>query len=174
MVLTLMQLNACGFHLKGHNPGADAIITNVSEISLNGPLKYSEIASAIQQEAELANINVIDSSELAITLLNVEEDNSRITGTQGGDVEQYRLKLQASWQLTLNSQQLQPQPISAQQIYDYLPANQLGNDQERQLIRAELEQQLASSILRQALAIANNPPNCDCDEAETGTTATTP
>ncbi|MCK5880741.1 MAG: hypothetical protein KAG18_02630 [Sinobacterium sp.] len=172
--LLLWQVSACSFHLKGHAPEGEGIVTNITELSLGGNLKYNEVASAVKEQAEQANIKVVDGSDVIITLDNIEEENTRIGGTQGGDVEQYRLRLTASWELHIKGQLLLPKKLSVQQFYDYLPANQLANDQERQLIRTELEKQLASSILRQAIAIANNPPPCDCDEAETGTTATKP
>lgn len=170
----LLQLSACGFHLKGHAAEGEGIETNVTQLSLGGSLKYNEVANAIKQQAEQANISVIDGSDLVITVSNILEENTRMGGTQGADVEQYRLRLTASWEVQVNGQLLLPKDLAAQQIYDYLPANQLSNDQEVQLIRAELEQQLASNILRQALAIANNPPTCDCDETEAGTTPTKP
>ena len=170
--LSILLLNACGFHLKGHasNQSPDQINSHIENVSLNGNLKFSELATAIKQEAELANIAITSDSDVQINILKATEEDTRMGGTQGADIEQYRLKLTANWQLNVNGSLLFPRPISAQQMYDYLPSNQLANDQERQIIRKELEQQLASNILRQALTIANNPPKCDCNEAETRTT----
>ncbi len=170
----LLQLSACGFYLKGHSPQGKAIVSEITELTLGGSLRYNEVANSVKQQAEQANISVVDNTELVINIINIKEENTRMGGTQGADIEQYRLRLTASWELLIAGQLLLPKDLVAQQVYDYLPANQLGNDQERQLIRSELEQQLASNILRQAITIAKNPPNCDCDETEAGTTPTEP
>ncbi len=168
----LLFISSCGFHLRGHssetlNKG------NVENIHISGNLQFNELAIALRDQAELAGLSVDAASKNIVTINKVEEDNTRIGGTQGADIEQYRLRLTVQWELNIDGQLLMPSPLSAQQLYDYLPNNQLGNDQERLLILSELREQLAQSILRQTIAIANNPPNC-CDQIEESTDLTTP
>jgi len=106
-----------------------------------------------------------------VILLKEVQNNKRLSTSQGSDVEQHQLRLSLKWELKVGEQTLLPKPLKASAQYDYYSENALSNAQERQRVLQELRQQIASNLLRQTIAIANNPPECNCShETQAGTT----
>lgn len=157
-LLAAWLLAGCGFHLKGQVP------SSLDAISINAATSEQRMENALKQQALLAGINLDDNAAWQVTLTNSSQSSVRTSATQASNRDQYRIKLTVGYQLHYQGTRLKDQSVTRQMRFEDNPDQALSKDLEREKIVNELRQETAQAILLQVEQLANNPPQCPCDE----------
>ena len=160
-----ITVTCCGFHLQGQ-AGDLNVDTRLQQLAISGAQPLNQVALALQRQAQRAGIILDEQALVRIEIKRLSVENRRLSASQGADIDQYRLSMQTQWQLYREQQLYLPKPVKLARDYDYQRNNLLSNEQEQETIRRELAEASAKAILRQAMWLAANPPDCGtCNHA---------
>lgn len=166
IILTLL-LSACGFHLRGHRPdnGEQAL----TSLHIKGMNRFDDIAANIRQLAKVRDIKITPEAEWAISLSNEEREDWQASITQSQTTREYYLRLYVTLNIYHKDITYNPIQLMEEGMFQDNADASSSKHNEKDIIIAELRQKLAEDILRRVEHIAQNPPDCDCDEPEPDT-----
>jgi outer membrane lipopolysaccharide assembly protein LptE/RlpB len=161
------MLSGCGFHLKGYK-NQDAA-TALTSLHIRGINRYDDIAANVRQLAESRDITISPDAEWAISVNDEELERWQASTTQSASTREFFLRLQVTLQIHHKDITYQPIELAAESIFQDTADATASKKNEQEIILAELRQKLAEDILQRVQVIANNPPDCECDEPEPAT-----
>lgn len=162
IALILMQLQACGFHFRGaENTASFSQELSFSLKSASKKLQHELVQAAINQ-----NIQLAANSDWQLSIVKEEFSSVIIGKTISRKFDQSRLQLFVSYQWQYKNQNLKPQILNTQAVFENNSDQALSKAQEQQRIQQQLRQQMAELLIAQLQQLAANPPQCDCDEAQ--------
>lgn len=123
----------------------------------------STLVATVQQQLESANIDVTDTLSEARYVLSISnEAHDRRTLSVGNDNRAAEYQLIESAQIELRAKDdvvlIEPTTLSERRILRYNADNVLSSRSEEQLLRREMQQNLASKLLRQLGAVTPPAP----------------
>lgn len=157
-LLLAFLLTSCGFHLKGQVP------SSLDAINVQAATSEQAMENALKQQALIAGVSLKDEALWQVTLTDSQQSSVRTSSTQANNRDQYRLKLEVSYQLYYQGTRLKDQSITRQMRFEDNSDQALSKDMEREKILSDLRQEVAQAILLQVEQLANKPPQCPCDE----------
>ena len=171
LLLLCAVVTSCGFHLKGNN----SIVGTLKEIHLSGKHSHGDTAMAIKTQAQKNGIALNSKATWTIMLEQESNNERRLTSTQSVSLDEFMLSLDVTFYLSEQSAQSDktygPIKIRRETIFQGDEKQAASKDNEKQLLLAELREQIANQILRQAQIISNNPPDCNCENETQSPTA---
>ena len=152
-----LVLSSCGFSLRG----SDVLSTNFSELQFYTEQPNSELARLLRRS--------LDRSEVNVTLINLDEAGSNVallgianeqlvsrpvTINPRARAAQIELRLSVDMGLLLGQQTLlEPETLFVERTYFQDVENISGNQDEVEIITAEMHRELINQIMRRIAAI---------------------
>ena len=150
-------LNSCGFSLRG----SDVLSTNFSELQFYSELPNSELARLLRRSLDSAAVNVtlvsLDKADSTVALLGIANEQlvSRpVTINPRARAAQIELRLSVDMGLLLGQQTLlESETLFVERTYFQDVENISGNQEEVEIISAEMHRELINQIMRRIAAI---------------------
>ena len=152
-----LVLSSCGFSLRG----SDVLSTNFSELQFYTEQPNSELARLLRRS--------LDRSEVNVTLINLDEAGSNVallgianeqlvsrpvTINPRARAAQIELRLSVDMGLLLGQQTLlEPETLFVERTYFQDVENISGNQEEVEIISAEMRRELINQMMRRLAAI---------------------
>lgn len=153
LFLTLPLLVSCGFALRG----TDSIAAGYDSLVLDMDQPNGEFARLLRRSLDVANVNV-ENSRTASPVLTVRNERSvsrPVSINPRARAAQYEIRLSVDIALIQNEQELvPPQTILVERTYFEDIANIAGNQDEVEIITAEMRRDLVNQLLRRLQASA--------------------
>ena len=154
-----LVLSSCGFSLRG----SEVFSTNFSELQLYSEQPNSELARLLGRSLESAEVNItlvnLDEVESNIALLGIANEKlvSRpVTINPRARAAQVELRLSVDMGLLLGKQALlEPETLFVERTYFQDVENISGNQEEVEIISAEMRRELINQMMRRL--VATNP-----------------
>jgi outer membrane lipopolysaccharide assembly protein LptE/RlpB len=164
LLFLVMMISACGFHLRGHEDHQS--LKPLTELHIKGVNRFDDIAANVKQLAKAYNISLTPQSAWSITLDDEELETWQASTTQSVSTSEYYLRLHVNLHIHHKDITYQPIHLYEQAMFQDNADESSSKNNEQDILIAELRQKLAKDVLRRVQYIANNPPECDCDEPE--------
>jgi len=153
----LLALSNCGFSLRG----SDVLSVNFSELQFYSEQPNSELARLLHRSLDGADVNVtlvnLDEADSNITLLGIANESlvSRpVTINPRARAAQTELRLSVGMTLLFGEQTLlEPETLFVERTYFQDVENISGNQEEAEIISAEMRRELINQMMRRLAAI---------------------
>jgi LPS-assembly lipoprotein len=154
LLLILLTISGCGFHLRGAIE-LPALYERVYLVDKG----YSDIGNPLASSLKAAGSEMVSSADAAtsvITLLSRGAQRKALN-VGGKEIKEYELQLDVAFvvQDHEGKQLSEQQTVSLVRSFRNDPNDVLGKDNEETLIRKEMNQAVVRQILRRLKAIAN-------------------
>ena len=154
----LLALSSCGFSLRG----SDVLSANFSELQFYSEQPNSELARLLRRTLDGAEVNVtlvnLDEADSNIALLGIANEQlvSRpVTINPRARAAQIELRLSVDMALLLDEQTLlEPETLFVERTYFQDVENISGNQEEAEIISAEMRRELINQMMRRLAAIS--------------------
>ena len=145
VALLLVQLPACGFHLRG-SLGEE----KTSKVYLSSTSETSELRSSINRYLQESHRLAVDetAAEVQLHLLAGKWQKRIASVGEDGVASEYILSYSVRYNFENAEKKLVDQTVSAQQDYSFNRAQLLGVDSEENQIKARLLQQITNQFIR--------------------------
>ncbi len=147
-LLILSVISACGFQLRGQLP-------QLAHISgpwqLQGIAPYSDLAHEITRQLHQAGVQLVArDGQRILEISDLQQDTRLFSVNAQNEAAEYELIL--SWQFALRQPQqappLNPTRIRTSRIVHQPQADRLSSDREAQQLRADMQRELVTRMLR--------------------------
>ena len=153
----MLVLVSCGFSLRG----SDVLSANFSELQFYSEQPNSELARLLRRSLDGAEVNItlvdLDEAESNIALLGIANEQlvSRpVSINPRARAAQIELRLSVDMALTLNEQTLvAPETLFVERTYFQDVENITGNQEEAEIISAEMRRELINQMMRRLVAV---------------------
>jgi len=164
LLLPLLLLSACGFHLRGSRPQAE--VDSVSSVYIRAE-RAADLAREVTAQLKDADIEVVadpDKAEYLLTLSNSRvERNVLSVNAQTGKAEEYQLLLTVKMSVARMSEVhaggeplVADEAVQVERDYTFDEDAVLGKYSEEQVLEEEMTQLAANRIIRRLNAAARN------------------
>lgn len=154
LLLSLLGLGACGFHLQG---GRAAISPRLSAVEVVAPDRYSDLQQALRESLPLAGARLVEgTADPAVTLRLVRDEHGRrvLSVSARNTPREIEVFYTAEFSIESAGQVLVPlQEITLVRSLSYDETALLAKEQEQEQVRAALARELASLITRRLVAL---------------------
>ena len=149
VLLPLLTLSACGWHLRGTS---DRVA--LDSITLKGG--SPEFALQMEQALEDDGVSVYDSAPLVLAMSPLSWDSRIVAVDTVGRAAETEVKLNLYWQVfSKQGRALIPrQSIGTSRRYQVSPDNATGASDENNLARADMQREMIARILRSLSTLA--------------------
>jgi LPS-assembly lipoprotein len=151
ILILALALQSCGFALRG----SDAITANFSSLALNLQQPQSEFSRLLERSLEMANVGTnssLDASSETIPTLAVANErvsNRPVTINPRARASQVEIRLSVDISLIRGELELIPtETLMVDRVYFQDIENIAGNQEEVQIITAELRRELVNQLMR--------------------------
>jgi len=153
----LLALSNCGFSLRG----SDVLSANFSELQFYSEQPNSELARLLRRSLDGAEVNVTlvsleeaDTSIAVLGLANEQLISRPVTINPRARAAQIELRLSVDMALILDEQTLlEPETLFVERTYFQDVENISGNQEEAEIISAEMRRELITQMMRRLAAI---------------------
>ena len=157
ILLPLLLLTACGFHLRGSQMAPTVSVSSVHLQSTNAAGITAEVKSQLQQ----TNTQITDTAseaEYVLQLANEKTQRSVLSvSATTGKVEKYKLTFSVLMSISKGEAPLvTDESIQVSRDYTFDDEAVLGKSSEEQLLREEMIRSASSQILRRLNSLARN------------------
>lgn len=147
--LLLIVIAGCGFQLRGATDLPDSLQTMyIQGISLKNGLGL-ELKRGLTRNG-VSVVNSYQSGSAVLTILENKSERRVLSVDRDAKVSEYEIHSSVKFSVSDDQGQLlsEAQQVEAQRDYQFDQDQVLGKDEEEQLLREQLNQQLVQSILR--------------------------
>lgn len=153
----LLVLSSCGFSLRG----SDVLSANFSELQFYSEQPNSELARQLSRSLDNADVNVtavsLGEEDPSIPLLGIASEqlsNRPVTINPRARAAQIELRLSVNMALMLDGRSLlESETLSVERTYFQDVENIAGNQEEAEIISAEMRRELINQMMRRLAAI---------------------
>ncbi len=149
----LSLLGACGFHLQGVSRLPAAFATTV----VLTDDRYSEFSQALVRGLEQSGSRVLHTDQAGVPVIDVLEDKTeqRVLSISASNLPtEYEVFYSVRYRVRLDGKELlSPQVLRLSKDYSFNENAVLAKDEEQQLIRRGLAQELATVVVRRLAAL---------------------
>jgi LPS-assembly lipoprotein len=158
LLFPLLLLGACGFHLRGSLPRAEA--DSVSSVYIN-ERRAGDVAREVRAQLRAAEVTVAaaaDTAEYILTLDNARVDRNVLSvSAQTGKAEEYQLLLTLRMSVRRGEATLvDNELVEVARDYTFDEDAVLGKYSEEQVLEEEMTRRAADRIIRRLNAAARN------------------
>ena len=155
VVLWLLVLTGCGFHLRGSM--TLALPDNLKTISIEGINLNRGLGRELKRSLTNAGVSVVAGGDHDALILTILENNiDRRVLSVGSDAKVSEYELRAIVRFSVKDKHgtlLENQQVEGQRDYQFDKNQVLSSEEEENLLRQQLNQQLIQSILRYLFAL---------------------
>lgn len=162
LLITSFLLSACGFHLRGHTPQLDPI----ESFALTGNNRFGGIANEVELLATNQKITIDAQSPWRLQVGDERVDQWRASTSYDYSSNEYWLSMSVNIIIAHQAIEYRPITLKREALFQDNSDQLNSKAPEKARILQELRQLLAREVLQQLAYIINNPPDCDCDEAQ--------
>lgn len=145
LIIGLLCISACGWHLRGsHSAQAP------SELNLVSADPYAALALAFRENMQQQGISNNNVAPLQLKIGSEQLSKRTVAVTNIGSPSQYELSLSVEYQyylLTESESVTLPRTISVQRVFDYDPNNTVAKNEEENTLIEEMRRELARRII---------------------------
>ena len=155
LIILLTSLTACGFQMRGIQSPTVARFTSLNLRSVAA----GELAREVKSQLQLAGIAVSSESDYTLTLANETYKRSILSvSPKTGKAEEFQLLLSARMSVSKKGERdlISNEPVTASRDYLFDEDALLGKASEEKVLKENLRQQAAASIIRRLNATVNN------------------
>ncbi len=153
----LLVLSSCGFSLRG----SDVLSTNFTELQFYSEQPNSDLARLLRRSLGSAQVNVSlvnlgeeDSNVVLLGIANESLVSRPVTINPRARAAQIELRLSVDMGLLLGQQTLlEPETLFVERTYFQDVENISGNQEEVEIISAEMRRELINQMMRRLAAI---------------------
>ena len=153
----LLVLSSCGFSLRG----SDVLSTNFTELQFYSEQPNSDLARLLRRSLGSAQVNVSlvnlgeeDSNVVLLGIANESLVSRPVTINPRARAAQIELRLSVDMALLLDEQTLlEPETLFVERTYFQDVENISGNQEEAEIISAEMRRELINQMMRRLAAI---------------------
>lgn len=155
LILSLLLVSACGFHLRGSQPGTTTTVSRVFLSDSTAPAIGTEIRSQMESAGTVFSGPGVDTDYT----LYLGDQSARRTilsvSATTGKVEEYQLTISVRMTVTdaAKKELLSNQLISVRRDYTFDDNAVLGSVTQERVIEAELMREAASQVIRRFNAV---------------------
>ena len=148
VVVLATALQSCGFALRGN----DAISSSFSRLQLELQQPQSELSRLLQRSLSSADVEITTGSSTGTPILRLSNErvsNRPVTINPRARAAQVEIRLSVDVQLTQTGEDLIPtETLSVNRAYFQDIENIAGNQEEVEIITAELRRELVNQLMR--------------------------
>jgi LPS-assembly lipoprotein len=156
----LLVLSSCGFSLRG----SDVLSTNFTELQFYSEQPNSDLARLLRRSLDSAQVNVSpvnlgeeDSNVVLLGIANESLVSRPVTINPRARAAQTELRLSVDMTLLLGKQTLlEPETLFVERTYFQDVENISGNQEEAEIISAEMRRELINQMMRRLAAVNPN------------------
>lgn len=157
LLLAVFVLSSCGFHLRG----SGQISTQLDVLHVTAINAYGELVQKLESVLTRAGVAIERNKSLApYSLRIISEKNTRraATTTSRITVAEYELRLVVEIQLENRTGDLimAPSSLVTERVYTLDQANLTGSNEEEELLRQEMQDEIIEQIIRRVEAITRS------------------
>lgn len=157
LLLAVFVLSSCGFHLRG----SGQISTQLDMLHVTAINAYGELVQKLESVLTGAGVAIERNKSLApYSLRIISEKNTRrvATTTSRIAVAEYELRLVVKIQLQNRAGDLimAPSSLVTERVYTLDQANLMGSNEEEELLRQEMQDEIIEQIIRRVEAITRS------------------
>lgn len=157
LLLAVFVLSSCGFHLRG----SGQISTQLDVLHVTAINAYGELVQKLESVLTRSGVAIERNKSLApYSLRIISEKNTRraATTTSRITVAEYELRLVVEIQLENRAGDLimAPSSLVTERVYTLDQANLLGSNEEEELLRQEMQDEIIEQIIRRVKAITRS------------------
>ncbi|MDH5323895.1 MAG: LPS assembly lipoprotein LptE [Gammaproteobacteria bacterium] len=144
--LSLLLNSSCGFHLRGKQE----VSSLLQSVHVDNRIFDSALRNAVEGELRGLGYGFADKAKAALVLsLNSENFGKRVLSIGSlGKAQEFELSYVIQYSMTYGEKQRISDAIIVKRDMSHNVASALGKSKEEQLIRQELQQQAAASLVR--------------------------
>jgi LPS-assembly lipoprotein len=157
-LLIVLTLSACGWQLKGSNPG----IAQLGSVHLSGDQPNGVVNRAVRTKLRTSGVEIAAYPQAAQHRIWIgAEDSTLRTASYDALVRaaENTLLMQADYVLRDGNGKLiaGPNTVYAERVYEYDVQGVTSSAAQLSIIMQELQERLAEQIVRQIMAVVNDP-----------------
>jgi LPS-assembly lipoprotein len=150
-----LQLDACGFHLRGSTP----LPAEMSVTYIHGTSEFDTLYDDFRTALESRSVRVTQDRGEATAVLNILENNTDkdvLTVDLGGKVLEYRISQNIQFEVAAADGQplVDQQSITRSRDFKFNRNDVLGKERESELIRKELQRDVVNLAMLRIVAAA--------------------
>ncbi|MES1981414.1 MAG: LPS assembly lipoprotein LptE [Pseudomonadota bacterium] len=149
VVAMLLILQACGFHLRGH----DAFVLPVQTLYVQSPNDLTPFIIELKRVLQDNNVQLSDTAEqaqLTLQIVSEKTDKQILSLSSAGRVLEYRLQYRVSLRAYDSNQHewLAPEEITLGRVFSYDDTRILAKEQEENLLYLDMRNDAVQQVLR--------------------------
>lgn len=152
LVVTTLQLSACGFRLRG----AITLPESLSTIAIEGTTEHSELGRVLYRSLKRGGVTIVGRAEAALLLQILQDDVQRrvLSVDATGKANEYELKHRLRYSAVDSKGEplALDQEISTVRAYQFDPNSILAKGDEERKLRKDIILRSAQQMLRQLSA----------------------
>lgn len=152
-LLMSLTLTACGFKLRGLYDVPEAL----RQVALVTTLAPSKIEPELRRTLEVNRIDITSAARYQLEILAERYTRRTATLTGNADAAEYELRSEVRFRVIDRQQdnlELIPErSLTTERVYTNAPENITASSSQEELIRYQMQQDLAQQIVRQYLSI---------------------
>ena len=157
ILLALLLLYGCGFHLRG----TGQISAQLGMLHVTAINAYGELVQKLESALTRSGVSIErDKSVAPYSLRIIGEKNTRraATTTSRITVAEYELRLLVEFQLENLDGDLiiPPSSLVTERVYALDQANLVGSNDEEELLKEEMQDEIVDKIIRRVEAVTRN------------------
>ena len=170
MVLLAITVTSCGWHLRG----SGQTVNNISSVHISGVDKKSDFYRALSRSLEASKVTITDShteAKYRIVLANLRSDRRTATVSSSARVSEYQLtELVDVLIFAADGRQVLPRTtMRIERFFDFDENDVQSKNEEAQLLKKEMTDDLVRQIIRRLNAISNRSNTSTSDATDTTT-----
>ncbi|WP_178091481.1 LPS assembly lipoprotein LptE [Halopseudomonas laoshanensis] len=167
-----LLLSGCGFQLRGL--GTDMV--NLQELRIESRDQYSELHQGVKQALEDNGVSITTSAPFRLQLLAEERDRVAVSYTSRSAPAEYELTNRLLFQVSDSQGRplVGPETLTARRVFVTDRDNITGSNQEEELLRQELRQDLIRQMLFRLSSLSESELSARAQALEQQATPATP
>jgi len=148
--LLITGLTGCGFQLRGQLDVPD----HLRQLQLVQTSNHHRLVASLVETLRLNQLQVTSNAPYRLELLRTEERRRTVSLDRSARVDEYELSLEVEFQVTQADETavLLPQRLRTERVYTYDADAATASDEQEQLLKQEMADDLARQIVRRYLS----------------------
>ncbi|MDX7988332.1 LPS assembly lipoprotein LptE [Xenorhabdus sp. 12] len=150
--LAVLVTAGCGFHLRG----TTQVPKELQTLQLNSSDPYGPLARAVRQQLRLNDVKLVENGDASIPILKLlgsDENKETVSVFQDGKAAERQLVLNVDAQVLMPDGSIYPLQARIDRAFFDNSLEALAKDAENELVKQEMREQAARSLMRQLLTV---------------------
>lgn len=159
LVSAIISVGGCGFHLRG----TVQVPPELKTIQLQSPNPNSSLTKMLISYLQDADVSITESAPVRLILSGEKEEKKTASYTARAKTAEYELVQSVTFEVTSQSggSLVTPQTLSVRRTYNYNDRKIVGMSEEEDMLRKEMNSELAAGIFRSLQYIQFDTPGSE-------------